>query len=84
MDFEQVEAWLFTVDNYFNLVGLTDPIAQYRYAITLLSKSAAIWLRNQNFDLTKTTWPTLQHAIRSYFRPADYKRRARDELHKMR
>ena len=37
-------------------------------------------MRNRNDNLTQLTWPTLRAALRQYFRPADFKRRARDEL----
>ena len=66
------------------LVGLTDEIQQARFAATLLTKQAALWLRSSGIDLDRTKWSTLKIAIRDYFRPSDFKRRARDKLASMR
>ena len=44
MDYDLVESWIFNIDIYFVLVGLTDPIKQTRFAATLLQKQAALWL----------------------------------------
>ena len=49
MDFDAIESFIFSVDNYFALVGLTDPIQQTRFTSTLLIKQAALWLRTNNF-----------------------------------
>ena len=43
-------------------------------------KNAALWLRTSGLDLDTTKWSTLKYEIRAYFRPADFRRRARDEL----
>ena len=60
MDYEIVEAWLWNMENYFALTGLTDINQQARFASTLLAKSAAVWMRNQNYNLTTLTFPTLK------------------------
>ena len=44
MDVDQVEAWIFLVENYFALAGVLDVKACY--ALMLLIKSATIWLHN--------------------------------------
>ena len=80
IDYELIEAWIFGVDNYYKLVGLTDEVQQARFAATLLIKNAALWLRSSGLDLDRTKWSTLKTQVRDYFRPADYRRRARDEL----
>ena len=48
------------MDNYFNLVGLTDEIQQARFSATLLVKAAALWLRTNNIDLNVTPWSVLK------------------------
>ena len=45
-----------------------------------MTKNAALWLRTSTIDLNTITWPTLKTELRNYFRPADFKRRARDKL----
>ena len=84
MDFDVIESFIFSVDNYFALVGLTDPIQQTRFASTLLIKQAALWLRTNKFDLSHTAWGTLKSELRLYFRPVDYCRQACDKLGNMR
>ena len=84
MDFYAIESFIFFVDNYFALVNLTDPIQQTRFVSTLLIKQAALWLQTNNFDLSWMAWGTLKLELRSYFRPADYRRRTRNKLVNMR
>ena len=80
MDFETIQVWLFAVENYFVLIGLMDEICQSRFASTLLTKNAALWLRRSHLDLNTTKLSTLQHKLCSYFQPADYRHRVRDDL----
>ena len=79
-----IESWIYSVDNYYMLVGLTDEIQQARFAATLLTKQAALWLRSSGINLDRTKWSTLKVAIRDYFRPSDFRHRARDKLASMR
>ena len=83
MDFYTIESFIFSVDNYFALVGLTDPIQSTRFVSKLLIKQVALWLQTNNFDLSQTAWGTLELELRSYFRPTDYHCRARDKLANM-
>ena len=46
----------------------------------MLTRNAALWLRSSNLDLNVTKFPTLKYELRVYFRPADYRRWARDDL----
>ena len=80
MDFDLVEAFIWSLDNYFALTGLTNEYQRARFAATRLSKSAALWMRNQEFDFDHLVWTDLRAEIRRYFRPADFHRRARDSL----
>ena len=66
-----IELWIYFVDNYYALVGLTDEIQKARFAATLLMKQAALCLRSSGIDLDRTKWSTLKIAIRDYFRPSD-------------
>lgn len=60
IDYELIEAWIFGVDNYYKLVGLTDEVQQARFAATLLVKNAALWLRSSGLNLDTTKWSTLK------------------------
>ena len=57
---EIVEAWVFQVENYFHLCGVTEPNKQARFATLLLTKSAAIWLGNQNYTMSQFAWEDLK------------------------
>ena len=45
---------MYSFDNYYTLVGLTDEIQQARFAATLLTKQAALWLRSSGINLDHT------------------------------
>ena len=75
---------IYSVDNYYALVGLTDEIQQAYFAATLLTKQAALWLYSSGINLDRTKWSTLKVAIRDYFRPSDFKRRMQGKLASMR
>ena len=75
---------MYSIDNYYALVGLTDEIQQARFATTLLMKQAALWLRSSGINLDRTKWSTLKIAIRDYFRPSDFKCHAQDKPASMR
>ena len=42
VDSKTIESWIYSADNYYVLVGLTDKIQQARFAATLLKKQAAL------------------------------------------
>ena len=60
MDLEVLEAWIFQLENYFGLTGMIDNNVKARYSVMLLEKSAAIWLRNKQYDFATLEWPTLK------------------------
>lgn len=68
------------MENYFALSGMVDENVKARFATMLLERSAAIWLRNKQYTLATLQWTNLKQDIQTYFRPADYHRRARDAL----
>ena len=51
IDCKLIEAWIFGIDNFYKLVGLTDEVQQARFAAMLLIKNAALWLRSSGLDL---------------------------------
>ena len=53
-DYELIKAWIFGVDNYYKLVGLTNKVQQAQYAATLLIKNVTLWLRSSGLDLNCT------------------------------
>ena len=59
-DMEIVESWVYQLENYFALTNVVDTNIQARYATLLLTKSAAIWLKTKEYDLTTLTWPILK------------------------
>ena len=75
---------MYSVDNYYALVGLTDAIQHTCFAATLLTKQAALWLCSSGIDLDHTKWSTLKDLIRDYFHSSDFKHCVRDELASMR
>ena len=60
IDYELIKAWIFGVDNYYKLVGLTDEVQQTGFAAILLIKNAALWLRSAGLDLDVTRWSMLK------------------------
>ena len=50
MDFDSIESFLWSLDNYFKLLRLTDPNQQACFAITYMTKSAALWMQIHEFD----------------------------------
>ena len=46
MDHEILATFIWQVENYMALAGVTDAVQQARFASMLLTKSAAIWLRH--------------------------------------
>ena len=85
-----VNAWIYQVDTYLNLLALSNPELnlteeiKVQYASTLLKKNAANWyyMRVQAGDIPDT-WQTLKLGIRAEFVPQDSVRRQRDKLNKL-
>ena len=80
MDHEVLATFVWQCENYFALTGLADAGAQARFASMLLTKSASVWLRHQNYAFNTLTWNQLKSDMQQYFKPADFHRRARDRL----
>ena len=60
IDYELIKAWIFGVDKYYKLAGLTDEVQQARFAATLLIRIAALWLNSSGLDLDQTEGSTLK------------------------
>ena len=80
MDHEALASFIWSVENFFFLTNLTDPVAQARLASMWLVNSAAVWLRHQGYNHDTLTWATLKADMQTYFKPADHHRRAWDKL----
>ena len=55
-DGDSIRAFIETVDNYFDLVKLTDANLQARFVYSLLTGTAVDWFRASNFDLSRVGW----------------------------
>ena len=71
IDYDLIKVWIFVVDNYYKLVGLTDEVQQARFAAMLLVKNAALWLHSSGLDLDQTRWSTLTAQVCDCFHQAD-------------
>ena len=80
IDYKIIEAWIYSVNNYFTLTGSTDPNQQAHFAATLIQNAAALWLCTSGVDLKAVYWPRLKTRICYCFRPAGFLRHAPNEL----
>lgn len=85
-----VEAWIYSIDSYIQLVQLGSPVAisdsdKIKFAATLFSGSAASWwfLVFQSHEVP-ATWNDFVRMLRAEFVPFDAERLARDRLHALR
>ena len=54
MNYKIIKAWVYGMDNYYKLLGLTDEVWQARFAATLMIKNAALWVGASGLDLDAT------------------------------
>ena len=80
MDFDHVNAFIFSVKQYFVLVGLANGVQQAQLTGILLSDDAQVWYMHQQYDCTTLDFATLKRDMLDYFQPADHAWRARDAL----
>lgn len=85
-----VDAWIYQVDTYLNLLTLSNPELnlteeiKVQYASTLLKKNAANWYYMQvQIGITPATWEAFKTGLRAEFVPQDNVRRQRDKLTKL-
>ena len=80
-----LDSWIFQVENFLKgHAGVTDQQAII-YASSLLEREASVWWRAQtldeeNFKKLSSEWESFKLSITSYFRPANSKKQARDQL----
>ena len=60
MDHEALASFIWSVENFFFLTNLTDPVAQAQLASMWLVNSAAVWLRHQSYNHDTLTWATIK------------------------
>ena len=83
-----MEAFIFQVKQYAQLMGMCDDCALAMFASMLRTGPAAVWLRGQNWDWQAdgsdpvripVLWEhDVKASLQQYFRPPDYECRAHD------
>ena len=71
MDGDVVRAFVFQVERYFALVGLSDGNQQAQFLSMLLLDHAALWLQHQEYDWTTVEYTTIKNDLLAYFVPVD-------------
>ena len=56
MDSEILATFIWQLKNYFALTNIQEGNRKARVAAMLLTKSAAVWLRAREYDLTELSW----------------------------
>jgi len=79
-----VDTWLFQINQYYDLVKVTDESTRIRYAASLLKGNASLWYQLQcvrsSTSEAFSTWNEFQEALRKQFTPVNWEKRARDQL----
>ena len=71
----KIASWLFSIEQYFAVVGVIDDGARIAYVSTLLRDTAADWWRGFNIaaqagrKILPTTWEEFKNAITAHFQP---------------
>ena len=60
MDYKLATALIWYLEIFFQIIGLTNENLQARFASTLFVKSAVVWMRNRNNDLSMLKWSNLK------------------------
>ena len=63
MNFEITEAFIWNLNNFFQIASLTDENKYTRLACTLFVKSAAVWIQKFNYNMTNLKWLDLHAAL---------------------
>ena len=78
---QDVDTWVFQVQEHLGLVGIVAEPARVAYAASLFRGNAALWWRERcEQNLRPATWQEFAAALRTQFRPENWSRRGRDEL----
>ena len=82
-DTDRLEQWLFAVEQYFAMTGMSGDSLQVPFAGSLLRGPAQAWYRTMFSSSALSTWTDFLREIRSNFRPVNLTRHARDKLVKL-
>ena len=79
-NFQVIDNWIISVDNYFALIH-AEFLDIYHYLNIIFSGEAATWFRfvYRNVDPNEITWEIVRASIKAYFVPPNYTHRLRDE-----
>ena len=87
---QKIASWLFSVEQYFAVIGVTLDGARIAYAATLLRDTAADWWRGFNIaaqagrKILPTTWSEFKDAITAHFQPIHEEDFARQYIRSLR
>lgn len=82
----KVEAWLYTVEKYCQLVKIYDDDQRVLFAVSLLRDAAVTWwrqLENDNTVATPRDWNQFSLAFRTEFKPENTEQLARQKLQEL-
>ena len=80
-DINTLEHWMFTLGEYFRLVGMVDEEQRIQYTGLLLRGAALAWYRSVRREETVgATWDAFMADLRANFCPINATKRARDRL----
>lgn len=88
-DKEDVDAWIFKVEQYFKMMEVNSDVKRMQYASTLLRGQAQLWyrlqcLRVEGDDAPFDSWAAFVTALRQQFTTINIIKRARDRLANLR
>ena len=73
--------WLFSVKQYLQTIGLSDPVEQVRFAATLFTGRALTWWRSTHTLRTQpNTFNQLEHALHENFSDIEHLNKLRNKL----
>jgi hypothetical protein len=83
---DDVDAWLFKLEETFHLAGVADDETRIMYAGQLLKGNAGTWFysvrRDEAVDRV-TSWDEFHYRLKAHFVPTDQVKAARDEIYRM-
>lgn len=82
---DALDSWLFSIEEYFHLVGVTDDASRILYAGNLTRDKASAWYRAVKSDTLPDeyrvhTWAEFKESLTHYFKKGDPKKEARNRL----
>ena len=80
-DSDTVQNFIASLENWFSLTGLEQPVQRARVASILLQSKARTWFTTQAYGVETLRWSHLKSDPLRAFRPADFARVARTKLY---